>query len=536
MGRDRRRMRRHRVHTPAYANLSGSLQGAAVELSEILNISESGICIQASTQMRVNRLLPLTLELSATDARIHLVGHVVWSDVLGRTGIRFPEIAEAVRAQLVAWLETNAKAEAQTINRGGADSDQGSMGTNPASASAYTSLVQEWAEIEREVELYGPDLEPALHLIAQRALTLTWASGTAIALINKLEPSEMICRARAGTDSPELGSRLDAGAGFSGECIRTGRAITSDDTEHDSRVDRQSCQALGIRSIVACPVKLNNEVIGILEAFSPEPAAFWENDITILEKLAHIIAGAVRRQGHAHADGLVLPAGTPPVPESLLPAGTPPVPESLLPAHWYGYLVGGESHSIALPETVTRSRKIALVLGGAAAIAIAAWTLAPWRRNATTHSSSLAASSSIESSTAEESYTKANLRDLRKLAIAGDGTAQYWLGSRYASGEGVKQDYREAMRWLLRSAEQGETRAQAKVATWFWAGRGAPQDYSKAYFWGLLAQAGGDETGRTIVLNSLPYLNRPQIAAEQEQADRWLQSHRNRQASSPSPR
>ncbi|MBV9622898.1 MAG: PilZ domain-containing protein, partial [Acidobacteria bacterium] len=225
LGRDRRRIRRHRVHTPAYANLSGSTRGAPVELCEILNVSESGICIQASTTMRVNRLVPLSLELSATGARIQLVGHVVWSDVLGKTGIRFPEIAEGARAELLTWLEANARAEAESISKAfAAGSYQESLERSSASASAYTSLVQEWSEIEKEVELCGPDLDPALHLVAQRALTLTWASGTAVALINKLAPSEMVCRARAGTDSPELGTRLDAGSGLSGECVRSGRA------------------------------------------------------------------------------------------------------------------------------------------------------------------------------------------------------------------------------------------------------------------------------------------------------------------------
>src|SRR5437764_1429554 len=82
-----RRSRRHRVHSPAYASLSGSSQGAGVELSEILDIGETGMCIQASSPMKINRLLPLCLELSATSSRIYLVGHVVWSDSSGRTGI-----------------------------------------------------------------------------------------------------------------------------------------------------------------------------------------------------------------------------------------------------------------------------------------------------------------------------------------------------------------------------------------------------------------------------------------------------------------
>ena len=84
-GRDRRRTRRHRVHTPAYASLTGSAQGAGLELSEILDISETGMCIQSSSLMKVNRLLPLCLDLSETGARIHVIGHVVWSEAVELT-------------------------------------------------------------------------------------------------------------------------------------------------------------------------------------------------------------------------------------------------------------------------------------------------------------------------------------------------------------------------------------------------------------------------------------------------------------------
>src|SRR6266702_1431747 len=107
-GQDRRRTLRHRVHSPAYASLSGSSRDAVLELCEILNISESGMCIQASAPMKVNRLLPLCLDLSETGTRIHTTGHVVWSDQSGKTGIRFPEMPEASRAQLQQWLTANA--------------------------------------------------------------------------------------------------------------------------------------------------------------------------------------------------------------------------------------------------------------------------------------------------------------------------------------------------------------------------------------------------------------------------------------------
>src|SRR5215472_7544277 len=357
-GRDRRRATRHRAHTPAYANLRGSAQGAVLNLCEVLNISEDGMCIQASSQMKVNRLLPLSLELSETGARIHIVSHVIWSEASGKTGVRFPEMSEASRNQLKEWLEINRKAEAAHAVSVHLQDVEHHIQAKPGSASSYSSLVSEWAEIQKEVELCGPELDPALHIIVQRALTMTWASGTAIALINKLRPSEMMCRARAGTDSPELGARLESGSGFSGECVRTGQTIVCDDSEYDSRVDRRSCRALGIRSILACPIKRNQEIIGIIEVFSPEPAAFWENDIRTLRRLAEIIVTAVGRAEHARADVLSFPIGD------------------------YLDSAGASPHSFHNPQLLSPSssvrRKVFLLAAGIASLMALIWMSAPW--------------------------------------------------------------------------------------------------------------------------------------------------------------
>src|SRR5216683_5184442 len=144
--RERRRARRHKVFTPAYANLSGSSQGAILELSEILNISESGMCIQASSQMKVNRLLPLGIDLSETGVQIRTVGHVVWSEPSGRTGIRFPEMAQASLGQLQEWLVANSQAGSGASVEGGSAPDESDdlarrpVQATPGSASGYTSL------------------------------------------------------------------------------------------------------------------------------------------------------------------------------------------------------------------------------------------------------------------------------------------------------------------------------------------------------------------------------------------------------------
>ncbi len=528
ISRERRRARRHKVFIPAYANLSGSSQGAILELSEVLNINEGGMCIQASAPMKTNRLLPLGIDLSETGAQIRTVGHVVWSESSGKTGIRFPEMAEVSRMQLQQWLVANAHAGSAASLEGAATRNQGDntasrpVQAKPTSAAGYSSLISEWAEIEKEVDLCGPDLEPALHLIAQRALTLTWASGTAIALINKLNPAEMICRARAGTDSPEMATRLETGSGFSGQCVRSAVTLKCDDSEYDSRVDRQSCRGLGIRSIVACPVKRKHEVIGILEVFSPEPTAFWENDITILERLTLVIERAVRQAEHARADVLAFPLSGDSVPNS-----TGATSASF-----------GDQQLIRPPLPL--SRKIFLLFTAIVCITAVIWLIAPsmatWIADLDSTTSTVASASPVETKIPHESYIGTGLKDLKKFAAAGNADAQYALGKRYATGDGVKQDYREAMRWFLPAADRGSARAQARAAAFFLAGRGVPQDYSKAYFWALLAKAGGDNEASFFIAQSAPYLSPAQINAEHMQAENWLHAHHIGQASSESSR
>src|SRR5450432_2769644 len=48
----------------------------------------------------------------------------------------------------------------------------------------------------------------------------------------------------------------------------------------------------------------------------------------------------------------------------------------------------------------------------------------------------------------------------RRLADRGDAVGQYGLGHAYFSGQGVPQDYAEAMKWYRKAADQGDAPAQ----------------------------------------------------------------------------
>src|SRR6266849_3456348 len=106
--RDRRWRVRHKVHTPAYVSLKGTSAGMALNLCEIVNISEEGMSIQTSSPLELIRNLNLCLDLSETKAYIHTIGQIIWSNRSGRAGIHFPAMPDACLRRLKEWLFANA--------------------------------------------------------------------------------------------------------------------------------------------------------------------------------------------------------------------------------------------------------------------------------------------------------------------------------------------------------------------------------------------------------------------------------------------
>ena len=95
----------------------------------------------------------------------------------------------------------------------------------------------------------------------------------------------MVCCANSGL-APALGARLQTNSGLSGECVRLGQVITCQDTEKDSRINRNVSNSLGLRSICIVPVHSAGEVIGLLEVFSDQPGHFNDAHVLALQDMA----------------------------------------------------------------------------------------------------------------------------------------------------------------------------------------------------------------------------------------------------------
>ena len=146
--------------------------------------------------------------------------------------------------------------------------------------------------MKQEVESLAIDVDSALQIVVQRAISLTRATGAAVALF---EGGEMVCRASSGPDAPPVGTRLQMGNGFSGACVRLGRLLHCDDSELDELVDRDSCRDFGIRSIMAAPIRSSDIVIGLVEIFSPAPGTFGDSEKAVLQNMAGIVVQAMDR-------------------------------------------------------------------------------------------------------------------------------------------------------------------------------------------------------------------------------------------------
>ncbi|MEY2412475.1 MAG: hypothetical protein QOD84_1081 [Acidobacteriaceae bacterium] len=73
--------------------------------ANLLNVSQSGIRIQADSLLPREELLSIQFELPGTKTSLRLQGEVAWSDRDGNAGVRFAEVSASVSRQLRLWLE-----------------------------------------------------------------------------------------------------------------------------------------------------------------------------------------------------------------------------------------------------------------------------------------------------------------------------------------------------------------------------------------------------------------------------------------------
>jgi TPR repeat protein len=106
-----------------------------------------------------------------------------------------------------------------------------------------------------------------------------------------------------------------------------------------------------------------------------------------------------------------------------------------------------------------------------------------------------------------------------RAARAGSREAQYRLGEMYDLGQGVTQDYRQAVVWYLRAAKQGYAPAQFALAEMYKNGDGVAKDLNQAVTWYRRAASNGS-AGAQLLLGVL-YEGGTGVKQDLAEAARW---------------
>jgi TonB family protein len=257
------------------------------------DIGEGGLSVSGSSRLEPGTATFFSFQFPDANSIIEASGVVAWCDGSGRVGIRFTRIKPDSTAVLKRWLKTDEKqpssgAEQQTADR------------SPAGMEGDAAALRE--------EIARADLDScsALDWLVERMKNRTRASGAAIAL---RDADGVICHASSG-NAPLAGTPLKIDNTVTGECYRSGTIVSITDTEKDSRVDAELCRQLEFRSLLIVPIAAGEEVVGILEVFSPLAGNFEGGDVLLLGSVAEVAAeiyGAQQRKPGAPAPVVAQP-------------------------------------------------------------------------------------------------------------------------------------------------------------------------------------------------------------------------------------
>jgi hypothetical protein len=107
-----------------------------------------------------------------------------------------------------------------------------------------------------------------------------------------------------------------------------------------------------------------------------------------------------------------------------------------------------------------------------------------------------------------------------KAAANGNENAQWKLALGYIKGIGVPRDERKAVVWFKRAANHGDVRAQSALSDLYLNGRGVPRDYVRAYTWATIATGfRGNDNDRLRVIGSR--MTAVQIEDAHRRVSRW---------------
>lgn len=122
-------------------------------------------------------------------------------------------------------------------------------------------------------------------------------------------------------------------------------------------------------------------------------------------------------------------------------------------------------------------------------------------------------------------YDKAAKIFLPLAENAGDPYAQRFLGEMYAKGQGVEQNYEQAIKWYRSSAENGVAASQYKLGLMYRDGQGLAQDMEYAYAWLRVAARQGNKLAPTALSSLEGKLSGAELEEAKKLSDEFIRKY-----------
>jgi PAS domain S-box-containing protein len=152
------------------------------------------------------------------------------------------------------------------------------------------------AIIQAQTDIARASQDPLtlMTLVVDHARSLTGAEGAAVGVV---DGDYLKFRATSGR-SVALDVEVPIEGSLSGQCLRSGELLISDDVELDPRVDKTSARVVGARSMAVAPLFDGARPVGVLNITHPSPRAFGARAVQTLQLISGLLGAAL---GHAEA-------------------------------------------------------------------------------------------------------------------------------------------------------------------------------------------------------------------------------------------
>jgi hypothetical protein len=147
-------------------------------------------------------------------------------------------------------------------------------------------------ELQQSIATGEPDVDRAMHLVADRARNVADASGIAIAL---RRGDQLVYRAGSGCAASYVGRHMTAILSVSAHKEARGEILRVENAQADARIEAAICRQFEAQSLLILPIYDECAVAGVLEVLFTEPHAFQDREMRTYRLMAGLVGEAMSR-------------------------------------------------------------------------------------------------------------------------------------------------------------------------------------------------------------------------------------------------